>query len=218
MPVKRALVCVAVVVLMVCVVASAQDVAVIDLTTAHVQKQRRAPSRGSLVGGVPGGKPSWPLQMRLISAREEGGVHPPALVYEFELRNTGSESIDLPVDPSPRDVEPARPAVQRYQYVSATVALEFGADSAGIKAEPLRLYGSESARGSRRLLAPGSAIRIRAKANLMGTSLAANGAPITIHASFALYRSSVKGDTLADRQIMGPVESSNTLQLAVGGP
>ncbi|MGH9569823.1 MAG: hypothetical protein ACRD4F_09285, partial [Candidatus Angelobacter sp.] len=130
--------------LMIWVFASAQNVPVIDLTTAHVQKQRRAPSEGLVVGGVPGGTPSWPLQIRLISAREESGVHPPALVYEFELRNSGKESIDLPVDPSPRDVEPADPAIKSYQYVGATIGLEFP-ESAGIKSESLKLYGSESA-------------------------------------------------------------------------
>ncbi len=215
MPVKKKLIRANIVVLLIIgVFSSAQDVPVIDLTTAHVQKQRRAPSEGMVVGGVPGGKPSWPLQMRLISARQEGNVQPPALVYELELRNTGRQPIDLPVDPSPRDVEPADPAIKSYQYVSASIALQF-TESAGIKAESLNLYGSESARGTTKRLAPGSAVRIRARADLMGTSLKTGGTPLSASAIFTLHQSFVKGNTLEDRQIMGPVGSLNTVQVAV---
>jgi hypothetical protein len=215
MPVKKALMAVnMVMLLMVWVLSSAQDVPVIDLTTAHVQKQRRAPSEGMMVGGVPGGNPSWPLQMRLISARKEGGGHPPDLVYEFELRNTGREAINLPIDPSPRDVEPTDPAIRSYQYVNAIIGVEF-AESAGIKSESLKLYGSESATGTSRRLAPGAAIRIRARADLMGSPLDAGGTPLTISAIFTLHRSLVRGKTLEDRQIMGPIESLNTIQVAL---
>lgn len=215
MPVIKAVMTVNVVMLlMVWAMSSAQDVPVIDLTTTHVQKQRRAPSEGMVVGGVPGGKPSWPLQIRLISAREESGVHPPALVYEFELRNSGKESIDLPVDPSPRDVEPADPAIRSYQYVSASIALQFP-ESTGIKADSLKLYGSESASRTTRLLAPGSAIRIRARADLMETSLETGGTPLTVSAIFTLHQSFVRGKTLEDRQTMGPVDSLNTVQVVV---
>jgi hypothetical protein len=216
MSVKRVLMLENVVVLlMVCILSLAQDLPVIDLTNAHIQKQKRAPSRGMVVGGVPGGKASWPLQMRLISARAEGDVPSPALVYELELRNSGSQPIDLPVDPSPRDVEPADPAIRSYQYLTASIALEVATKSGGIKVESLELYGSEFAPGTSRRLAPGSAIRIRSKAKVMGASLNGDSAPLTISAIFALHRSFITGDTLEDRQIMGPVESSNTLQVAV---
>lgn len=212
---KKALMTVNVVMLlMIWVLSSAQDVPIIDLTTAHVQKQRRAPSEGMVVGGVPGGKPSWPLQMRLISARQEGDGHPPQLVYEFELRNTGREAIDLPIDPSPRDVEPTDPAIRSYQYVNAIIGVEF-AEPAGIKSQSLKLYGSESATGTSRRMAPGAAIRIRAKADLMGSPLDAGGTPLTISAIFTLHRSLVRGKTLEDRQIMGPIESLNTIQVAL---
>ena len=216
MPIKRALMSVNVVLLlMFWVVASAQDVPVIDLTTVHIQKLKREPTQGMLVGGVAGGNPSWPLQVRLISAREDRDVHPPALVYEFELKNTGKAAIDLPVDPSPRDVEPADAAIKRYQYVHANITFQFGKESAGLKAESLQLYGNPSATGTSRRLAPGSAVRIRAKSDLMGSSLETGGVPLTMNASLTLFRSVVKGNTLEERQIMGPVESSNSVEVVV---
>ena len=41
------------------------------------------------------------------------------------------------------------------------------------------------------------------------------GVPLTMNASLTLFRSVVKGNTLEERQIMGPVESSNSVEVVV---
>lgn len=207
------------VVSIICLLGFTQDVPVIDLTTAPVHPLTREPHKGSLIGGVAGGNPSWPLAIQLISAREEPDAESQVLIYEIELRNTGKTPIDLPVDPSARDVEPSDPAVKRYEFVSASIALELHPDSAGMQLDALKLYGSELASGTKRRLDPGSALRFRAKSKITGVSQDqtqdGRNMPRTISAFFFMHQNVVTSDSIETRQIMGPVNSSNAVPITV---
>lgn len=206
--------------LAICLLGAAQQVPVIDLTTVPVQELTWAPARGHVVGGAPGGKPWWPLEIELISAREEPAVDAPALICEIEIRNQGKTPIDLPVDPSPRDVEPADPSVKSFEFVSASIALWIHPDSRTSKAPPsINVYGAELVSGTKRRLAPGAALRFRAKARIPPSkeTSAQNDVrtPRTISASFSMDRNVVTRDLIEKRQIMGPIDSSNVIPITV---
>jgi hypothetical protein len=203
----------------ICLLAVAQEVPIIDLTTVPVHQQTRAPTKGSVVGGIPGGKPSWPLQIELVSAREEPAVDSPVLICEVEVRNIGKIPVDLPVDPSPRDVEPADPSVKSFEFVSASIGLWLHPDTGTLKVDSINVYGAEFVSGTKRRLAPGSALRFRAKARISQTAetsaLKDLRTPRTISAVFTMHRNVATPDLLETRQIMGPIESSNVVPVTV---
>ncbi|MGC2743503.1 MAG: hypothetical protein WA672_09965 [Candidatus Angelobacter sp.] len=141
----------------------------------------------------------------------------PVLIYEIELRNRGKQPIDLPVDPNPRDVEPADPAVKLYEFVSASIALELHPESDALRFEALKLYGTELVSGTRRRLEPGSALRFRAKSKITGASQNPTqndrNTPRTISAFFFMHWNTVNSDSIDTRQIMGPIDSSNVIPI-----
>ena len=206
-----------VIVLLACFLLS-QEVPLIDLTTAPVYPRVKEPTQGRVIGGAAGGEPSWPLQVKLVSARQEMSEEASFIVYEIELRNTGKNAIDFPVDPSLRDIEPAGPSVKSYEYVSALITIQAQPARGRLKLKPLGLYGAESSPGTQRRLMPGDAIRIRAKARFTQESDGAvpNGLspPFAISAFLTLYREVVTGDSVETRQFMGPIESSNLVPIA----
>jgi hypothetical protein len=148
---------------------AAQDspVTVIDLTHTAVRRRYREPTTASASGnsvGYQGGirQPS-PLNLELISLKRNQSDEVVILIGEFELRNVSREDLDIPVDPSSRDLEPASPATP-YRYLKAYIWL--AAEPRAKESMPttgLFLYGARSVPSSLRTLKPGQAMRIRAK-------------------------------------------------------
>jgi hypothetical protein len=118
-------------------------------------------------------------------------------IAELEIRNTSGRHLEIPVDPSSRDLEPAS-ASTPYRYVSAYLWLlaEPNAEQK-MPVSGLHLYGSKTVSGTLRDLAPGEAIRIRAKIpvavalqNEPSTGEPASRAP-AVRAFFALFDESM---------------------------
>jgi hypothetical protein len=194
-----------------------QETPLIDLTAVPVHEQNSPPSKGSVVGGLPGGKNPWPLQLKLISARVQPDPDGPVVIYEVELRNSGIASIDIPINPSPAAIEPSDRSVKSYQYVNASIALAPQSETPNFKLTPLALYGAPSLPGTQTRLLPGRAIRIRAKSKLLedatGSSRMQMNPTLTLTANFSLNNSSVHNDEIEQRQVMGPISSSNSVSV-----
>ncbi|MGH9564498.1 MAG: hypothetical protein ACRD4I_00805 [Candidatus Angelobacter sp.] len=137
----------------------------LDLTNVPVRHRLREPvtasGSGHVVGYQVGLRPQPPvsLQVRSLNKSDSPGM----AVAELEIRNTSRRHLEIPVDPSSRDLEPAS-ASTPYRYVSAYLWLlaEPKAEQK-MPATGLHLYGSRTVSGTLRDLGPGEAIRIRAK-------------------------------------------------------
>jgi hypothetical protein len=85
-----------------------------------------------------------------------------SVIAEMEVRNSSGHDLDIPVDPSSRDLEPASPSTPyRYQTTYIWLVAEPGARET-MPTRGLFLYGSKTVPNSMRTLAPGQALRIRA--------------------------------------------------------
>jgi hypothetical protein len=146
--------------------AQAVSVPVIDLTHVIARQRLREPTTASgsssSVGYEGSILPASSLVFTLISLKRNQSNDSSKFVGELELRNTGRDNIEIPVDPSSRDLEPMSSAAS-YDYVKAYIWL--AAEQAAGQNLPgagLPLYGARSVPASLRTLKPGDAVRIRA--------------------------------------------------------
>jgi hypothetical protein len=198
-------------------------VPVIELTNTVVLQRLREPTTASASGnsiGYQGGIPEpAPINLELISLTGSQSDKTSVLIGEFQLRNVSGKDMDIPVDPSSRDLEPTSPATP-YRYLKAYIWLsaEPGAKE-GTPSTGLFLYGAKAVPMSLRTLKPGQAVRIRAR--IPASSILQN-APDTvattsqaksIRAFFALYNESITpqhGGLHSNTQELFPTISSST--------
>lgn len=174
-------------------VLQASPAPLLDLTNVPVRHRLREPVTASGSGhmeGYQGGlrQPS-PLALQIRSLEKSGS--PDMAIAELEIRNTSSRHLEIPVDPSSRDLEPASPSTP-YRYLSAYLWLlpEPNADQK-MPVTGLRLYGSRRIPGTLRDLGPEEAIRVRAKIPIApSTSGAMTGVP-KMRAFLALFNESM---------------------------
>ena len=180
-------------------VAQGTPASLLDLTNVPVRHRLREPvtasGSGHAVGYQGGLRPPLPIALQLRSLEKSDSRD--MAVAELEIRNTSGKHLEIPVDPSSRDLEPAS-ASTPYRYVSAYLWLlaEPNAEQK-MPVDGLRLYGSKKVSGTLRDLAPGEAIRIRAKIpvavalqNEPSTGEPASRAP-AMRAFFALFDESM---------------------------
>src|SRR5205809_5749683 len=178
----------------------AQNMAESDLTNVVVRPRLREPTTASSsatsIGygdGGPQPSSSFPLALKLISIQKTSVYEDALLVYVVELSNVGKHPLELPVDPSPRDVEPASPSVP-YEYLNGYIWLGTAGNNAhSSPSGGLSVYGAKSAAGSLRILKPGEAIRIRARmpAERVLKVGEGSGPSPQVRAFFSLYHDSV---------------------------
>jgi len=132
-----------------CGILVAQNVAELDLTNVVVRPRLREPttassSAASIGYGDSGPQPSssFPLALKLISIQKTSVHEDTLLVYVVELSNVGKHPVELPVDPSPRDVESASPSVP-YEYLNGYIWLGTTGNAArGSPSSGLSVYGA----------------------------------------------------------------------------
>jgi hypothetical protein len=196
----------------------------LDLTNVPVRHRLREPVTASGSGhsaGYEGGlKPPSPLALQLRSL--EKGDSPDTAIAELEIRNTSRRHLEIPVDPSSRDLEPASPRIP-YRYITAYLWLlaEPNAEQK-MPTTGLHLYGSKAVPGTLRDLAPGEAIGIRAKIpvalvlqNEPSIDAATSRTP-TVRAFFALFDESITpskgGIHSSTEEIIPTVTSTNVAE------
>jgi hypothetical protein len=202
-----------------------QQVPLVDLTNVPVHPRLREPisasGSGSLVGYATATPQSHPLSLQIVKLAWVPSSKSAALLCEIQLENISKHSIDVPVDPSSRDVEPASAATP-YQYLNAVIWFEnAGLADRSALARKLSLYGARNAAGSLKTLQPGEAIRIRANVPTgFFPGEPQNGPPAgQFKAHFALYHDYVHPVRQEDlgveiQSLMSGIESGNTM--AVG--
>lgn len=201
-----------------------QETPLVDLTSAIARNRLREPATasgsGSMVAYEGRSQPADAVSLELVSLQATSDDHGPILVCEIQLRNTGKQAIEIPVDLSSRDVEPASAAMP-YQYLNGEIWLSTVTDAeTRLPSKGLSLYGAPAAAGSLRTLKPGSAIRIRAKLTRDAVSGGdqLKSTPPQVRAFFALWRDSVtvQGDGRLHvhvQSVFTTIRSSNTLTL-----
>ena len=171
----------------------------LDLTNVPVRHRLREPVMASGSGHSAGYEgrqtPPSPLVLQLRSLAK--GDSPDTAIAELEIRNTSKRHLEIPVDPSSRDLEPASPRTPyRYRTAYLWLLAEPNAEQK-TPAAGLRLYGSKAVPGTLRDLAPREAIGIRAKIPVAvavqnGPSRgAARGGTTSMRAFIALFDESI---------------------------
>ncbi len=200
-----------------------QQIPVVDLTNVRVRARLREPASasgsGSLVGYSASTPPIHPLTLRIVKLSwvPEGGSA--GLRCEIELKNVSKHLIDVPLDPSSRDIEPASAATP-YEYLNAVLWVEHtGPAGSSVVARRLSLYGARTVTESLKTLQPGEAVRIRANVS-GGTADGPQNRPPAgqFKARFALYHDYVhpvrQGELGVEVQSLIPdIESLNTLAI-----
>jgi hypothetical protein len=183
---------------------ASQEVPLVDLTNAVIHKRLREPLTASISGGSAGYNESVPppppaMKLTLISAHLQSVNAGHAIIYEVELRNLSDQPIDVPVDPSPRDIEPSAANVP-YEFFNARLWI-------GVQPQPesskpssgMSLYGTKNNAETIRRLNPGEGLRFRAKTNLeallQGNPAATTEGISAIRAFLTLYRVTVTTDS-----------------------
>jgi hypothetical protein len=210
-----------------CGVLVAQKVPELDLINVVVRPRLREPttassSATSIGYGNSGTQPSssFPLALKLISIQKTSVQKDTLLVYVVELSNVGKDPLELPVDPNPRDVEPASPSVP-YEYLNGSIWLRAVDNARGSSPSGgLSIYGAKNAAGSLRILKPGEAIRIRARmpAEQVLNVGEGSGSSPQVRAFFSLFHNSVglrgnSGLHLDAKPIFQAIPSSNILEI-----
>jgi hypothetical protein len=150
---------------------ASQEVPLVDLTNAVIHKRLREPLSASISGGSVGYYESVPppppaMKLTLISARPQSGNTGQAVIYEVELRNLSDQPIDIPLDPSPRDIEPSAANVP-YEFFNARLWIGMQAQAESSKpGSGISLYGARHNAATLRTLSPGGAVRFRVKTSL----------------------------------------------------
>jgi len=165
----------------------------LDLTNVPVRHRLREPVTATGSGhmeGYQGSPPPSPVALQIRSLEKSGS--PDMAIAELEIRNTSSRHLEIPVDPSSRDLEPASPSTP-YQYLSAYLWLLPEPDAEQkMPATGLHLYGSKAVPGTLRDLPPGEAIRVRAKIPIAPTTSVAMSEAPKMRAFLALFDESMK--------------------------
>ncbi|HEV2987441.1 MAG TPA: hypothetical protein VG759_03295 [Candidatus Angelobacter sp.] len=209
-----------------CGILGAQNVPELDLTNVVVRPRLREPttassSATSIGYGDSGSLPSspFPLTLKLISIQKTSVHEDALLVYVVELSNVDKHPLELPVDPSPRDVESASSSVP-YEYLNGYFWLGLATTAGGSPSGGLSVYGARSAAGSLRILKPGEAIRIRARipAEQVLNVGEGSGSSPQVRAFFSLYHDSVglrgnSGLHLDAKPVFQAIPSSNMLEV-----
>ncbi len=146
----------------------AQERAYLDATRAPIRQRQREPTTGS--GGVMGsareGQKPTPQPLTLILTVFGRPVLARGEVFEYEvqIRNASDRQMELPLDLSPADIEPANPRAS-YQYESAAIFLNarLGDNRSLTLENPVLLFGSRSVTSTTLTLQPGEWVRIKAK-------------------------------------------------------
>lgn len=198
-----------------------QQVPLVDLTNVLVRPRLREPvsasGSGSLVGYATTRPQTQPLSLEIVNVARAPSLTPAALICEVQLQNIGKHPIDIPVDPSSRDMEPALAATP-YEYLNAVLWFQNSSitDSSPLTRK-LSLFGARNISGSLKTLQPGEAIRIRANVPAPPQSEAQNGPQDrTLKAYFALYHDTIRPighDQLGVeiQTLMPGIESGNAL-------
>src|SRR6476646_4057573 len=175
-----------------------QEVPLVDLTNVVVRPRLREPisasGSGSLVGYATTRPQAQPLSLEIVKLGRAPSLTPAALIFcEVQLQNIGKRPIDIPVDPSSRDMEPALVATP-YEYLNAVLWFQNSSstDSTPL-ARKLPLFGARNVSGSLKTLQPGEAIRIRANVPMPPLGEAHNGPQDqALKAYFALYHDTIR--------------------------
>ena len=103
-----------------------------------------------------------PLGVMLLSLDSSTYRVGDKLVCEIEVKNTGTQIVEFPWDPSITDVEPSQE--RSYEYDAAALSLSFFVSGNQIASlPPVTLYGLASRPHSLLKLAPGKWARLRLK-------------------------------------------------------
>jgi hypothetical protein len=180
--------------------AQENSVPLIDLTNTVVQRRLREPATASAEGNAIAYtgriEPSPPLALELISLKKQKSDGDVRWIVEVEVRNATKQELDRPVDPSSRDLEPASPSVP-YRYLKASIWLAEepeAKEKENVRTHSLLLYGAKSVPKSLRTLAPGQAVRIRARISatrLLAEAPASGNQNKSIRAFLAIFSESV---------------------------
>jgi hypothetical protein len=202
-------------------VAQSAPTPLLDITNVPVHDRLRQPvtasGSGHQVTSEAGLESLVPISLRLVSLNKSG--NPGAVTAEVELRNVSHRDLEIPVDPSSRDVEPVSP-LSSYRYLTAYVWLALDTETEQrIASRGLHLYGSRQIPETLRILKSGEALRIRANLPLPPslhnvTVSDQSGAPaFKIRAFLALFDESItpEADGLhSNKEEMFPTVTSTT--------
>jgi hypothetical protein len=208
--------------LIVVAVGGPQSGLLVDLTNVAPRNRVREPATASSSGGSVGGSAGLSqhkssIEMNVLSVEL---AHTPqkCLVFQVEVRNTGEEQLEFPVDPSLADFEPGNAAIA-YGYTAAHITLFIDLKQQGSLFLPeVSLYGSEGVGGSLKELGPGESIRIRASTPVKAADSESGrriSAPSSIKAVLLMQRDLVSQENGVlhedSRQILPQVTSLNAV-------
>lgn len=196
----------------------------IDLTGVVPRDRVREPTTTSTSGGGVGGNgpvaQTAPFNMRILSATTDLSGSEPSVTFEVELKNVSDRSREFPVDPNLADFEPEGSDVP-YRYLSSSITLRLEEPQRSWASQSVMLYGSRALSESIENLAPGSALRIRARAVLKANGPVASSAQTSprVGAVFLLQQNQVGKQNgylhQKSKQILPEVVSSNVVLLSV---